>query len=142
MTLDEFLAHIKSMYGNWKGSDAKKNIVGNIEKSVIAYIKHDLRLDRLNNLKRYIFYYHPTNYGAPDISCIESAIDKAIKNNKGDDVRLVKKYSTVLKVRPLTDAEKLENEKILAEHNKGLLGMLQDLQAKKKEWKNKEEVVF
>lgn len=137
MTIDEFLINIESIYGVYENE--------NLKKAVVAYIKHDIRLDRLNILKRYIYYYHHKNYGVPGISNIESAIDKAIKNNKGDDVRLVRKFSTVLKERPLTTAEKEENKRILAEYENGLLGMLENLQAKKKEWKkdkNKEKVVF
>lgn len=141
MTYEQFLKEIELYYGPYtkkkKGKDGKDIIINEkVRKIVLSYLKNDIKENMLDTLRRYIFYSHPLNYGPPGIAAIEKAIDKAIENKRGPDVRIQhvqNKYIPPVYDGPISKDEREEVDKFLAKG--GISGMLKKNVNKSEEWK-------
>lgn len=112
LSLDDFITKLKDYYGNWyyKGT---RTINKHVEPEIRSYVEQFIDNTKLNDLKRYIFLCHHIRNGAPGISDIRYAIDMAVKNGFGSDVRKSQIQNTNEKFIPPTIEEQLETEEIL-----------------------------
>ena len=133
MTYDNFIKQIVDYYGPYPTLEVDGKNVSKVQGFVIAYLKNDIREDRLKELLRIVLYYHPHGYKAPCIASIEAAIEKAIKNNKTNaDLRIVRTYSQQIE-KPTPDEVK-ETDEILKQQG-ALAEMMRKNAEKQKEWK-------
>jgi len=82
------MSRLQDYYGPYPNrQDQNGNIVASkVPSYVLAYLKRDINPDKLEQLFRYVTYYHPARFGPPGISDIEKAINQARYDGKGSDV--------------------------------------------------------
>jgi len=93
---------------------------------VYSYLQRDIDEGKLDRLFRFLTYYHPYRFGAPGIAELEKSISDALYRKKGEDVHIVKNYTTIEGTILLTDEEKEESD-ILLKAEGGLNNMLNKL---------------
>jgi hypothetical protein len=111
------MSRLQDYYGPYPSrQDASGNAVpSKVPSYVLAYLKRDIDPEKLDQLFRFITYYHPARFGPPGISDIEKAINQARYDGKGSDVHKgPPAYQPPIEDMP-TDEEKREADRMIAE---------------------------
>ena len=129
MKYQEFMNRLQDYYGPYqsRGNNAKgEPIPTKVPSYVLAYLKRDIAEDKLDQLFRYVTYYHPVRFGPPGISDIEKAAEQARYKGKGSDVHKgPPEYKPPAAEMP-TPEEKAEADRLIQESG-GLQKMFKNL---------------
>lgn len=108
MNYNEFIVKVAEYWGDWENK-----VVPGV---VLAYLKRDIRPDRLPDLLRYMYYTHPHRLGPPGVAEFETAIYRKVEKGKKRDPR--KPEMSASMPPPLeepTEEERAETERLIKE---------------------------
>jgi hypothetical protein len=125
MTVDSFIAEIEKYYGSYPD---KMERVKTLTK---AYLR-DFKTEKLPELLKLVFMNHSHNYGCPDIAAVEKAYEHAQRNNKCQDLKIMRATNYFIDDVP-TEEEIEETLKLIESGEGKSLSLLFDDKIKQNE---------